>query len=135
MIYEQNYKRLKKLIPDLDILTVETHRKSKSGGFMDLSFEVLSCGTDQFTCAMAHYFEQNGDLIADPDMEIRVVPSMQMIEALTYQDQFGFRVVYPEAGKVNLQAKKELNQFLGQWLKNLIAQGHQLSPEMQKETG
>ena len=135
MIYEANYKRLKKLIPDLDTLTVETHRKSKSGGFMDLSFEVLSRTTDQFTGALAHYFEQNGDLVADPDMEIRVVPSMRMIEALTYQDQFGYRVVYPEAGKVNLQAKEELNQFLGKWLKNLIAQGHKLSPGIQEEGG
>jgi len=135
MIYEANYKRLNQLIPDLDTLTVETYRKSKSGGFMDLSFEVLIKGTDQFTCALAHYFEQNGDLVADPDMEIRVVPSMKMIEALAYQDQFGYRVVYPEPGKVNIRAKKELNQFLGQWLKNLIAQGHKLEPETQKAEG
>jgi hypothetical protein len=100
---------------------------------MDLRFEILSRDTDQFTCAMAHYFEQNGDLIADPDVEIRVVPSMQMVEALTYQDQFGYQVVYPEPGKVNLKVKKELNQFLGQWLKNLIAQGRRLTPETQKE--
>jgi uncharacterized protein YqiB (DUF1249 family) len=60
---------------------------------------------------------------------------MQMIEALTFQDQFGFRVVYPEPGKVNLQAKKERNQFLGQWLKNLIFHGHKLAPETQKEAG
>jgi hypothetical protein len=129
MIYEQNYKRLKKLIPDLENLPANCYRKSKSNGFMDLSFEILSSSKDQFICAMAHYFEQNGDLVADPDMEIRVVLSMKMIEALTYQDQFGFRVVYPEPGKVNLQAKKELNQFLGQWLKNLIDQGHRLTPE------
>ena len=135
MIYEQNYKRLKQLIPDLDTLPENCSRKSKSNGFMDLSFEILSKSPDQFTCAMAHYFEQNGDLIADPDMEIRVIPSMQMIEALTYQDQFGFQVVYPETGKVNLKVKKELNRFLGQWLKNLIAQVHKLTPETEKEGG
>jgi hypothetical protein len=135
MIYEQNYKRLKKLIPDLDTLPANCYRKSKSNGFMDLSFEVLSRGTDQFICAMAHYFEQNGDLVADPDMEIRVVLSMKMVEALTYQDQFGFRVVYPQPDKVDLQAKKELNQFMGQWLKNLIEKGHRLTPETQKEVG
>ena len=135
MIYEQNYKRLKKLIPDLDTLPANCYRKSKSNGFMDLSFEVLSRGTDQFICAMAHYFEMNGDLVPDPDMEIRVVPSMKMVEALTFQDQFGFQVVYPEPGKVNPQVKKELNQFLRQWLGNLIKQGHKLSPETQKEEG
>ena len=36
---------------------------------------------------------------------------------------------------MNLQAKKELNQFLGQWLKNLIDQGHKLVQETQKEGG
>lgn len=128
MIFKKNYQRLKKLVPDLDTLTPGSHRKSKSNGFMDLSFEILHCDTDHFTCAMAHYFELNGDLIADPDMEIRVVPGMQMVEALAYQDQFGYQVVYPEPGKVNLKAKKELNQFLGQWLRNLIAQGHKLIP-------
>jgi hypothetical protein len=135
MIYEQNYKRLKQLIPDLENLPANCYRKSKSNGFMDLSFEILSRGTDQFICAMAHYFEMNGDLVADPDMEVKVVLSMKMIEALTYQDQFGFQVVYPEPGKVNLRAKKELNQFLGQWLKNLIEQGHRLTPESQKAEG
>ena len=135
MIYEQNYKRLKKLIPDLDTLPANCYRKSKSNGFMDLSFEILSSSKDQFICAMAHYFEMNGDLVADPDMEIKVIPSMQMIEALTYQDQFGFQVVYPEAGKVNPRAKKDLNQFLGQWLKNLISQGHKLALETQKAEG
>ena len=132
MICEQNYKRLKQLIPDLDTLPSNCYRKSKSNGFMDLSFEILSRGADQFNCAMAHYFEMNGDLVPDPDMEIRVIPSMKIIEALTYQDQFGFRAAYPEQGKVDLGAKKELNQFLGQWLKNLIAQGHRLTPETQK---
>jgi hypothetical protein len=31
-------------------------RKSKSNGFMDLSFEILSRTNDQYTCAMAHYY-------------------------------------------------------------------------------
>ena len=84
MIYEQNYQRLKQLVPDLDNLPTETpHRRSRSEGFMDLSFEILGRDTDGFTCAMAHYFEMNEDLVPDPDMEIRVIPSRQMAEALT----------------------------------------------------
>jgi len=85
MIYEKNYQRPKQLVPDLDTLSPETaHRKSKSEGYMDLSFKILSRYHGQFTCAMAHYFEQNRDLVADPDMEIRVIPSRQMIGALTW---------------------------------------------------
>jgi len=48
-----------------------------------------------------------------------------MAEALTYQDFFGYRRVYPEPGQVDLQAKKELNSFLNTWLSNLLTQGHQ----------
>ncbi len=46
-----------------------------------------------------------------------------MAEALSYQDSFGYRVVYPESGKVDIKAKKELNQFLDMWLSNLKNQG------------
>ena len=66
----------------------------------------------------------SGDMIADPDMEVALYPSRQMAEALSYQDCFGYRQVYPEPGKINPRAKKELNSFLNQWLSNIIAQGH-----------
>ena len=49
---------------------------------------------------------------------------LSLAEALSYQDSFGYRVVYPEPDKVNLSAKKDLNSFLGQWLSNLKSQGH-----------
>jgi Uncharacterized protein conserved in bacteria len=70
--------------------------------------------------ALAHYFELAGDLVPDPDMQIWVYPSTKMAEALTYQDQFGYREVYPEPGKVNVAAKRDLNNFLAQWLKNCL---------------
>jgi hypothetical protein len=91
----------------------------KSGGFMDLVIEKL--GKDHYS--FTHYFEQNGDLCPDPDMEIHVFPEMKMAEALTIQDQFGYRCVYPEPNKVNLMAKKHLNDFLNTWLRNLLQQG------------
>jgi len=46
-----------------------------------------------------------------------------MAEALSYQDQFGYQYVYPEPGKVDIKAKKDLNAFLNKWLTNLINQG------------
>lgn len=91
----------------------------KSSGFMDLVIERI--GTNHYS--LTHYFEQNGDLCPDPDMEIRVFPKEKMAEALSYQDSFGYRVVYPEPGKVDIRTKKELNQFLDMWLSNLKNQG------------
>jgi len=49
------------------------------------------------------------------------------IEALTYQDCFGYRKVYDDAPMAfSPSTKKELNSFLGQWLTNLLEQGHTL---------
>lgn len=38
-------------------------------------------------------------------------------------------VVYPEPGMVVPRLKRELNAFLGVWLRNLKAQGHRLISE------
>lgn len=40
-----------------------------------------------------------------------------------------YSVVYPEPGKVVPRLKRELNAFLGVWLRNLKAQGHRLVSE------
>jgi len=65
----------------------------------------------------------------------RSSPHYQKGSADYIKGVYGERVVYPEPGKVNLRAKKELNQFLGQWLKNLITQGHKLNPQTQTGAG
>ena len=78
--------------------------------------------------AMSHSYEQNGDLMRDPDMEIRIDGPEIMpgcVEALTYRlDSLGvYHEVYPELGKVDPKRKRELNAFLCQWLNNLQDQG------------
>jgi uncharacterized protein YqiB (DUF1249 family) len=50
------------------------------------------------------------------------------LEALTFQDTYTYREVYPDGSAVDLTAKKELNAFVLQWLTNLIDQGHKLVP-------
>ena len=124
MIYENNYKKLLHLIPDLETASLEA-RKLKADGFMDLNIDMLYKEEDHTVMALSHYYKHpSGDMIADPDMEIAVYPERKMVEALSYQDFFGYRRVYPEPGKINPRAKKELNSFLGQWLSNLKSQGH-----------
>jgi len=130
--YELIYSRLEKLIPDLTKLRPGDARKSESPGFMDLNLDVLSKDAEQMRIALAHNYIQEGDVIADPDMEIRVylLPDWKKAEALTYQDTYGYREVYREEGGqilVNVKAKAELNSFLKQWLKNALDQGHRLA--------
>ena len=121
MIYEENFKRMEKIFGAGWFLK-EGAQVLKSEGFMDLHFECI--GPNTF--ALAHYFTQNGDMVPDPDMEIRVFPDLKMVEALTLQNQFAFSRVYPDPERPTAfypKVKKELNSFLAFWLKNIMSQG------------
>lgn len=129
-IYDRLYEQLEELIPGLRDLRPGDYRKSEAAGFMDLHLDVLSRTDKELRIALAHNYQQNGDTIPDPDMEIRVylIPGWEKAEALTYQDQYEFNKVYPKPGKVSPYHKRSLNAFLTQWLKNLKNQGHKLNP-------
>lgn len=118
------YKRIYKKLEELGLLNIKEHAKIDCmGGMMPLSVDVLYKTKDGVRMALAHNFIQNGDVMADPDMEIMVYPDRKMAEAMTYQlDSLGiYHEVYPEPGKVNLKLKKELNDFLSSWLSQLKA--------------
>jgi uncharacterized protein YqiB (DUF1249 family) len=120
------YRKMAILIPTLP--EVPEYVKSQVPGFMDLNLDLLSHNGETITVALSHYYEQNGDLIADPDMVLRIDTKAETVEALTFQDTYTYREVYPDTNRVDLKAKKELNAFLLQWLTNLIDQGHRLGP-------
>jgi len=126
MIYSTIYLKLYQLIPNLD--TINEYAKFKASGMMDLNVDILFREKDgTIRLALSHYYRHpSGDMIADPDMEIKVFPDMKMAEALTFQDCFGYREVYPSPDKVDVKAKAELNRFLNQWLSNLIRQDYQI---------
>ncbi len=141
-LYSTIYKKLLKVIPDLPehIAQGKHYGKSQlnSSGMMDLSFDYLrEDEKGNPIIALAHHFEQNGDLVSDPDMEIRIFPKMKMAEAMTFQDQFGYRRIYEfRDGKefVSPKLKKDLNGFLNQWLTNIIRQGHRIDLSEQKKS-
>ena len=131
--YDQLFIQLKTLIPDLTELRQGDYRQSEAPGFMDLHLDVLSKSKEELRIALAHNYRQNGDSIPDPDMEIRVylLPDWRKAEALTYQDAYGYKMVYwRNEGQImmNPELKRSLNDFLAQWLKNLKNQGHSLAP-------
>lgn len=131
VVYETIFKRLVKI----GIIDSEGRPqfgealKLKSGGFMDLNLDMLFEEDGKYTIAMAHNYTQNGDVMADPDMEIRIIPSMKMAEALSFRQDGGIPInqhVYEEVdGKTMVypRIKKELNTFLSGWLLNIKNQG------------
>ena len=121
-IYERIFKKLAKILGE-DMEDLPQYQQFRARGFMELNVDLLHEDEDSITIALSHYFKQNGDMIPDPDMEVRIYPEMKMAEALTYQDSFGYREVYPTPSQVYLKAKKDLNIFLNQWLSYILAQG------------
>ena len=142
--YEMSYARIEALLkrPLVD-LKLEDVIRLHAPGLMDLVIEVLlPCHeTGATVISMAHYFTQNGDLCQDPDMTVRLFHPGSTVfrvmtpssgsqhgraEALSFRQAIPplYQVVYPEPGKYLPRLRRELNGFLGQWLRNLEAQGH-----------
>lgn len=94
------------------------YMKFVSPGLMPLNVDKLTSDT----IALAHNGKQNGDVMADPDMEVRIYPEMKMAEALTFRNDYMgiYQEVYPDPGKYYPKLKKELNDFLNNWLKTMI---------------
>jgi hypothetical protein len=135
-LFARNYCRLEGIIgrplPDLESGVVY---RLQADGFMDLVVEVLPQDRQSgaMVLSLCHYFVQHGDLCADPEMELRVFPPREghpgRVEALTFAQAIPpiYRRVYPEPGMVSPRLHRELNAFLGVWLRNLKAQGHRLA--------
>jgi uncharacterized protein YqiB (DUF1249 family) len=122
-IYEMIYARLQQMeIIDENGIMQADYMKFTSPGLMDLNVDRLTSDT----IALAHNGKQNGDVMADPDVEVRINREGRMAEALTFQnDYLGiYQEVYPEPGKYHPKLKKELNEFLNEWLQNMIDSGY-----------
>jgi uncharacterized protein YqiB (DUF1249 family) len=125
-IYQRIYEKLEQLVGDMK--EIPEARKSEVAGFMDLNLDRLHANDGATVLALSHYYKHpSGDMIPDPDMEIRVKPAERTAEALTYQDAYRYQFVYAGDGNcVSGRLKQDLNEFLDQWLSNCLAQGHRL---------
>ena len=65
-------------------------------------------------------------MIADPDMILIVNTQLCCVNAITYQDSMIYQSAELEDGKYNMKLVKQLNEFVGIWLQNLINQGHKI---------
>lgn len=94
------------------------YMKYKSDGLMDLNVDKLSVNI----IALAHNGIQNGDVMADPDVTIKVHREKEEVEALSFQnDYIGiYQEVYPDGEKCNKKLQNEINIFLDDWLSNII---------------
>jgi hypothetical protein len=120
-LLHKNYLKLKTIAEG--ILT-DRYRyiKLQAPGFMDLVIEKIWDNR----ISLSHYYEQNGDLMSDPDMELIVDHDRETLNAATFQqDNMGiYQSAYDGDTLTDEYLAKELNGFLNQWLENIQIQGH-----------
>ena len=115
-VYGRIYEKLEKI----GILSVRQYAVIENPPNVPLCVDRLS--NDRY--AIAHNPLVDGVMVADPDMEIRVFSEKRTAEPLTFQDRSGRRVVYKEAGKVDLKVRNDLTAFLESWLTKLVNEGY-----------
>jgi len=109
--------------------------ESPSAGLMRLCIEAIGTGPNGFPLvSVAHYYEQNGDLVADPEMTFEVAPGIKAdreLELYPVTFEMPGMGVYRQAtwadaaGKVwvNTREKAEQASFARLWDRNIRAQG------------
>jgi len=119
---QSNYDFLNQIAPE--ILSGEaTYLRFTAGeSFMPLSMDLLGDGR----LAISHYYEQNSDQMADPDMEFVFDREAGTLAARTYQqDGLGvFQRVEDDGGRVNTALERQLNSFARDWFRNIRGQGY-----------
>jgi hypothetical protein len=99
------------------------HKKvdNTNGSFMPVSIDVLEVAQQTIRVSLAHNHIQNGDVMADPDVEFLVTPTG--ILPLTFQQDPGIyhRWAWQQDGewRYNPRGQADLTSFCNQWLINI----------------
>ena len=120
-IPEQNYQFGMKMAGEVLRGEVDSKTFEAGAGFMPLTIEQVG---DNFI-AISHYYEQNGDAMADPDMEFAYDNDRKTLQARTYQQDALQRYdeVYGDDG-YNEELEEELNLFAHEWFQTIEKQGY-----------
>lgn len=108
----------------LDLTKVEAHLRLTMPGYHRLVIENIGLNCISVAC----YFEQNGDLVADPDVvfftgygawvPIEITQVMDVYRRYAELDAAGQSIV-----RINVRGQAALAAFSEQWAQNISAQG------------
>ena len=96
---------------------------ASGGTFMPLTVEIIGTTKMGREISLAHYYEQNGDLMADPEM-IFLEKNGEFYPAYFKQDGLGlekYSIKYDSEKMIgyNRALQKDQTQFANMWLKNI----------------
>jgi uncharacterized protein YqiB (DUF1249 family) len=126
-INQKNYARLLQLIPMLSELKSTT--SMTTSGATPVYIDLLYSYGKTAMISLSQFCEHPpGYTVADPSMMIAVCMARETVEALVFQNFLGTRCAYiDDISESDLSIKTTLNQFLGYWLDNLLAEGNRVT--------
>lgn len=125
-LYENNFLRLRRLIPDLSKMPTST--VSALPGCLPLHMRILEQTKFTTTLLLTYYFEEGETLLAEPALTIRVYHDAHQVEVLTGHLRHG-RERYDHIPEMAKAVKWKLNRFLYKWLGYCLYLGHQFSDD------
>lgn len=98
-----------------------------SNGYMPLSVECIEICSRGLIYSLAHYSEQNGDLMRDPEMTFLLNKDGKVLP-LSYRndfvgvDQTAVEILEDSSWTVNAKLQRDLILFSTDWLRNISEQ-------------
>ncbi|HKK14182.1 MAG TPA: DUF1249 domain-containing protein [Gammaproteobacteria bacterium] len=127
-LYEDNYIRLRQLIPDLQAVGPMT--VSRVPGALDLHLRIVERCKYTTTLNLTYFFQDRLGWFPAPDLRIRIYHDAQTAEVLGCGRRRGVREAeYDGVGiRHDLVQKWRVNRFLQKWLGYGLRQGHRFRP-------
>jgi len=120
-MYEENYIKLRKLIPNLQ--HIEDSAVSKSTGHLDLHLKIKERSKFTTTLLLSYYFDEDSELRMEPNLKIRIYHDAGLAEVMSGKLHHG-RLLLDNLPSDALKQKWILNRFLAKWLKYCLRQKH-----------
>ena len=128
-LYENNYLRLRKLIPELTTLPVDS--VSQRPGCLSLHLTIIERSKFTSTLSLTYIFAEGEQALAEPALTIRIYHDARIVEVLTGHLQHG-RQRYDPIPANAIKVKWKLNRFLFKWLGYCLHLGHSFSAAQQR---
>ena len=120
-LYEQNYIRLRKIAPDLD---VADHMISSVTGHCDLFLAVQERCKYTTMLSLTYRFGKAGKYLFEPDLHLKVYHDAKVVEVQHLNSRSQGLIIVDDL----LIKKWSTNRYLFKWLGFCLYQGHYFQP-------